>query len=276
MLGLGSPKRPGVDHTQSGSGHGGAVGQRALVAMAEAARRAREASTPTSGSGVRGAHGRRGAPCARRCPRPLPSTIGPSSRPGTSRGQRRLKVSVLVPGRRRAPGRGRAGDHPGHQAGSRLVARHRSRPPAATAATGPAGTGRTTTGGTGTAVTGQAGTGRPATGRSSSQAPAAPGSTTSPPPSSVPATGGGGPPALTALTPSTGAAGQSVVVSGTNFISADGVVQARFGGQLAPTACPVQTSCTVTVPTMTGSPTSVPVTITTTGGTSNALTFTFG
>jgi hypothetical protein len=32
----------------------------------------------------------------------------------------------------------------------------------------------------------------------------------------------------------------------------------------------------VTVPTMTGSPTSVPVTITTNRGTSNALTFTFG
>lgn len=266
MLGLGSPKRPSVDYTQSGSGHGGAVGQRALVAMAEAARRAREASSPASGVEseehrvvVEHPEGPPAAPQHHRAVEPG----------GDERGRRRLKVTVLS-----------------LAVVVLLVATALaitlatkegpiSSPVRVGAASGQAGTGEAGTGGTGTAVTGQAGSGRPATGRSSSQAPAAPGSTTSQPPS-VPATGSGGPPVLSALSPSTGAAGQSVTVSGTNFISADGVVQARFGGQLAPTACPVQTSCTVTVPTMTGSPTSVPVTITTAGGTSNALAFTFG
>ena len=253
------------------------MGQRALVAMAEAARRAREASTPTSGAESEGRTVVVGPPEVRLEMPPAAPQHHPAVAPaGDDRGQRRLKVSVLAlavvvllaatalvialatkQGPVSSPTTGRAAT--------------------GTAATGRAGTGRAGTGqaGTGQAGTGQAGTGRPATGRSSGQAPPAPTSTSSAPPSSVPATGGG-PPVLSALSPSTGAAGQSVVVSGANFISADGVIQARFGGQLAPTACPVQTSCTVTVPTMTGSPTSVPVTITTNGGTSNALTFTFG
>jgi IPT/TIG domain len=87
---------------------------------------------------------------------------------------------------------------------------------------------------------------------------------------------GGTIPVLSSLSPSTGAAGQAIVVSGSDFMSANGVVEAHFGSQVAPTACPVQTTCTVTVPAITGSSTSVPVTITTDGGTSNALTFDYG
>jgi len=268
MLGLGSPKRPGVSHTESGSGHGGAGGQRALVAMAEAARRAREASTPTSGAESEGRTVVVGPPEVRLEMPPAAPQHHPAVEPaGDDRRQRRLKVSVLS-----------LAIVVLLAATALVIALATKQGPVSSPTTGRAATGTAATGraGTGRAGTGQAGTGQPATGQSSGgQAPPAPTSTSSAPPSSVPATGGG-PPVLSALSPSTGAAGQSVVVSGANFISADGVIQARFGGQLAPTACPVQTSCTVTVPTMTGSPTSVPVTITTNGGTSNPLTFTFG
>jgi hypothetical protein len=77
------------------------------------------------------------------------------------------------------------------------------------------------------------------------------------------------------LNPSTGVAGQEIVVTGANFISADGLIQASIDGQVAPTSCPVQTTCTVTLPTIAGAPSSVPVTITTDAGTSNTLSFTF-
>jgi hypothetical protein len=83
-------------------------------------------------------------------------------------------------------------------------------------------------------------------------------------------------PFLSSLSPSTGAAGQSVTVTGTNFLSADGQIVARFGGQVTSTSCPDETSCTVTVPALSGSPRSVKVTITTESGTSNTLNFRYG
>jgi len=64
-----------------------------------------------------------------------------------------------------------------------------------------------------------------------------------------------------------------VVVSGANFFSTDGLVEASFAGQAAPTTCPSQTSCTVVVPDLSGPPREVQVTITTQYGTSNALSF---
>jgi hypothetical protein len=67
-----------------------------------------------------------------------------------------------------------------------------------------------------------------------------------------------------------------VVVSGVNLISADGQILARFNGAAAPTRCPTQTSCTVTVPSMGAGPSSVTLTVTTAAGTSNALTFSYG
>jgi hypothetical protein len=82
-------------------------------------------------------------------------------------------------------------------------------------------------------------------------------------------------PVLSSLSPSTGVPGESVVVSGANFLSADGQIVARFGGQVAFTDCPAASSCTVTVPTAPG-PASLPVTITTSAGTSNPLTFDYG
>ena len=63
------------------------------------------------------------------------------------------------------------------------------------------------------------------------------------------------------------------MLQGTNFISSNGWIVVQFGGQNAVTSCPVQTTCTATVPIHSGSPSRVPVTVTTQSGTSNALTF---
>jgi hypothetical protein len=87
---------------------------------------------------------------------------------------------------------------------------------------------------------------------------------------------GGSDPVLSSLTPSSGAAGQSVVISGANFPSGDGEIIARFGGRMASIRCSDQTSCSVTVPVLAGSPSVITVTVTTVVGTSNALNFTYG
>ena len=79
---------------------------------------------------------------------------------------------------------------------------------------------------------------------------------------------------ISALNPSSGPAGESVQVAGSNFLSSNGRIVATFNGQVASTSCPAQNTCTVTVPTSTGSP-SAQVTITTSSGTSNAVTFTY-
>jgi hypothetical protein len=67
-----------------------------------------------------------------------------------------------------------------------------------------------------------------------------------------------------------------VTISGTNFISSDGQIVAYFNGQVAPTSCPDPESCSITVPTLTGTLSSVSVTITTDSGTSNAMAFQYG
>jgi hypothetical protein len=84
----------------------------------------------------------------------------------------------------------------------------------------------------------------------------------------------GGPPEISSLSPASGSAGQAIVVAGANFLSSSGQIVATFDGQVAPTSCPAQNTCDVTVPAST-SP-SAQVVITTAGGASNALTFTYG
>ena len=84
----------------------------------------------------------------------------------------------------------------------------------------------------------------------------------------------GGPPVISSLSPASGSAGQAIVVAGSNFLSSSGQIVATFNGQVAPTSCPTQNTCNVTVPAST-SP-SAQVAITTAGGTSNAVTFTYG
>jgi IPT/TIG domain len=124
--------------------------------------------------------------------------------------------------------------------------------------------------------TGHAGT--PAPGRSTGSGAAQP-SGSSPPATSTtsttaPPANAGGPPQISSLSPSSGAAGQGIQVAGANFLSSDGQIVATFNGQVAPTSCPAQNVCTVTVPPMT-SPGSAQVTITTAAGTSNAVSFTY-
>jgi hypothetical protein len=80
-------------------------------------------------------------------------------------------------------------------------------------------------------------------------------------------------PQLSSVSPSAAGAGTVVVVHGTNFFSRNGLVLARFGAQPARTYCPSQTTCMVTVPTLPGSTSTVPLTISTESGTSNALSF---
>ena len=80
---------------------------------------------------------------------------------------------------------------------------------------------------------------------------------------------------ISSLSPSTGTAGQAVQVSGANFLSPDGHIVATFNGQVVPTSCPAENACTPTVPSSSGA-TSVQVRITTAGGTSNSVTFTYG
>jgi IPT/TIG domain len=80
---------------------------------------------------------------------------------------------------------------------------------------------------------------------------------------------------LSALDPSSGAPGQIVVITGTNFVSPSGQITVNFGAQTAIIACPEQTGCLVSVPPAAGTTASVPVTVTTDGGTSNPLTFTY-
>ncbi len=84
-----------------------------------------------------------------------------------------------------------------------------------------------------------------------------------------------GPPALSALAPASGRAGQTVTVTGSDFLSSSGRISAQVGGQTAPVACPDQTACTVVIPPNPGPAWSAPVTITTDSGTSNPLVFNY-
>jgi hypothetical protein len=103
-----------------------------------------------------------------------------------------------------------------------------------------------------------------------SAAPATPQTTTT-----LPLATPGGAPVISSLNPSSGGSGQTIQVTGSNFLSSDGQIVATFGGQVAATICPSQTTCAVTVPS--GSPTSgsAPVVITTSAGPSNTVTFTY-
>jgi hypothetical protein len=131
--------------------------------------------------------------------------------------------------------------------------------------------------------------GGPATPSATVAGPAHPGSTHPGSPRSNPGAGGatptstttsttvvaapGGPPVISSLSPSSGSAGQGIQVAGANFLSTNGEIVATFNGQVAPTSCPAQNTCTITVPAST-SP-SAQVVITTASGSSNSVTFTY-
>ncbi len=95
--------------------------------------------------------------------------------------------------------------------------------------------------------------------------------TTTTPATTGPSTQG---PVLSSLVPSSGAAGQVLVVLGSGLLSPSGQIVAHFGDQTSVIACPQSTSCLVQVPP--GASPSALVTVTTDAGTSNPLTFTYG
>lgn len=120
----------------------------------------------------------------------------------------------------------------------------------------------------------------PSAGPATSLPPATSGSTPSQAPGSpaTTATSGTAPaggPQISSISPGSGAAGQSIVLSGTGLFSSSGVVTAYFGGMAAPTSCPSQSSCTVTVPDLGPSPSPVAVTLVTSSGRSNPVTFSY-
>lgn len=82
-------------------------------------------------------------------------------------------------------------------------------------------------------------------------------------------------PVVSSVSPAAGAAGQTVVVTGSGFYSTNGQITAEFGGQAAPISCPAQTSCTLTVPDLGSAPRHVTLTILSTGGASNGVAFTY-
>ena len=84
----------------------------------------------------------------------------------------------------------------------------------------------------------------------------------------------GGPPVIDSITPANGAAGQTISITGANFMSSDGQIVASFNGTVAATSCPAQNTCTVTVPPSNGA-SSAQVTITTAAGASNAVPFAY-
>ena len=98
-------------------------------------------------------------------------------------------------------------------------------------------------------------------------APTVPTTTTSPP---APARGG---PTLTGISPDPASPGQTVTIQGDGLVSSDNVIVAMFGAQTAPTHCPTQQQCVVTVPPPSPGTPSVPVQVRTSTGVSNALTF---
>ncbi len=105
---------------------------------------------------------------------------------------------------------------------------------------------------------------------------AAPGLAPAPPQTAPPQTAPSGPgPAIGAVKPSGGTAGQQVALSGSGFFSPDGHIQVLFDGQEASSDCPTQTACTAAVPDLPGPARTVDVTVVTAAGTSSPVPFSY-
>ncbi len=79
---------------------------------------------------------------------------------------------------------------------------------------------------------------------------------------------------MTGLQPSSGRVGGTVTITGAGFYSPSGRIRATVGGQTAFVSCADQTTCTLTIPPLTGTATTDPVVIITDTGTSNPLLLT--
>jgi hypothetical protein len=88
-----------------------------------------------------------------------------------------------------------------------------------------------------------------------------------------PAVPGG--PVVTSMAPSSGGPGQMVTIQGANLMSSSGVITLAFAGTTAPVSCPTPNECVGAVPSGINAPpsTQLPVTITTSAGSSRPLPF---
>ncbi len=86
--------------------------------------------------------------------------------------------------------------------------------------------------------------------------------------------GAAAPPRLAALEPAAGRPGATITLVGSGFLSQSGLILADFGAEPAPTRCPSQNRCLVTVPP--GRPgTEVVVRVRTSAGSSGGLPFSY-
>ncbi|HTX62330.1 MAG TPA: IPT/TIG domain-containing protein [Acidimicrobiales bacterium] len=97
--------------------------------------------------------------------------------------------------------------------------------------------------------------------------------TSTPSTTASPAPRGG--PSLASASPDAGAPGDTVVVHGSGLFSSNGRVIAYFDGADAPTSCPSQTTCRVIVPDLGPRSSTLHLTIVTSSGRTNALTFAY-
>lgn len=260
---MGGTRSAGSGRSRAGSrSTGREPTPRALEAMALAASRSRD---------------RAGPPTAGRRPTR-------SRRPDGTTRERRLRISVVASGAAvLVAGVALAVAHAAGPNGSVAQAPGTTGPPSqpASGSGGAAPTSSSTTTATTTVPTTHAPPATVTTGVP--PATAAGGGAPTPPPGSdttsttaSPAPSAAGPPAIISLSPAAGGPGTPVTVTGSGFLSADGSIVAHVDGQVAPTSCPDQTTCTVTVPSLPGGTGTVPVTVTTDSGTSAPASFSFG
>src|SRR5437867_2602667 len=81
------------------------------------------------------------------------------------------------------------------------------------------------------------------------------------------------PPTITSISPTSGAAGTGVTITGTNFVP--GQTTATFGSVPVAATCS-NTTCTTVAPAQAAGTTTVQVTVSTPNGTSNAVSFSYG
>jgi hypothetical protein len=122
---------------------------------------------------------------------------------------------------------------------------------------------------------GKGGGAQPSSGRSDGPGSSMTDPATAAPPAPNPSASGSSP-VVSAVTPDAGDAGQVVRVNGSNLFSPDENIQASFGGQPADISCPTQALCMMTVPLLAAPAGTISVTVTTEAGTSDAIRFTYG
>ena len=131
------------------------------------------------------------------------------------------------------------------------------------------------------AITFFSGSGSNGSRRAATAAPT-PSTTTAPPSTAAPTTtvpssttAAPGVPALSSISPSSGAPGQTVTLTGSNLFSPSGLITVTFAGVQAGVSCPSSTTCVVTVPSGLNPSASIPVAINTGTGTSPSVNFTY-